>query len=111
MAEVIQFFPKKQKKVIRIKSKYPIDKETVRPFRIWIARERKAMQWRNYAYSWSAIDGAWAEIQWAKANTTLEVFNITTGQHIATLVRHPGGQFERHVMAAYNFKQVKGNRT
>lgn len=108
IAEVIAIadvIPKKKKV---IKSKYPIHKKTLRPFRIWNAKERKQLQWRNYAYSWSAIGGAWAEIQWMKANTSLEVFDTATGKHIATFTKQPGGHFSRWVKPDFNFKHVEG---
>jgi hypothetical protein len=107
LAEVIQMDEKKRKPkalAVRNKKSYPKNRDTVRPFRLWDAKNKVQMQWRNYAYSWSAIKGAWAEIQWVKAGQSIEVFNTTNGQWIATFTRAPGGHFQRSVSPAFNVR-------
>lgn len=83
---------------------YPVNTGTVRPFRLWDAKAKRQLQWRNYAYTWSAIAGAWAEIQWAKPNTNIEVFDIRNGRHIATFSMRPGRNVHRFVRPDFNFR-------
>lgn len=83
---------------------YPRDWSTLRPFRLWLAKEKRQMRWRYYAFSWSAIEGAWAEIQWAHAGQAIEVFNTNNGQHIATFAMKPGGNVHRFVKPDYNVR-------
>jgi len=97
VAEVIELH--KNKNV-----RYPKKQASVRPYRLWDAKNRRLLQWRNYAYSWTAIRGAWDEIQWAKIHTTIEVFNIANGQHIATFKVLPGRNVHRFVKQGFNIR-------
>lgn len=104
-AEVIDISSRKvSTKKRTIKSKYPVEKGTLRPFRLWDAKKGKQLRWRNYAFAWTAVSGAWEEIQWAKVNQSIEVFNIRTGQHIATFTMKPGNNVHRFVKSEFNFR-------
>lgn len=107
LAEVINIHQAKQAR--KKKSIYPINRDTLRPFRLWDAKAKKQLQWRNYAFVWSALDGAWKEMQWVKINTTIEVYDTTTGNHIASFTMKPGHNVHRFVKPAYNVR-FKGKR-
>lgn len=100
----------KKRPVKKIK-KYPLEKGTLRPFRLWLPHERakngdrgRQMSSKNYAYSWSAIEGAWMEVKWLKANQAVEVFNITNQRHIATFAKDRGGHYTEYVHKDFNIR-------
>jgi hypothetical protein len=64
------------------------DRDTVRPFRVWDARERKLCVGRNYVDKQNAMDGALLMIR-RQLCESLEVFDIRTGKLIAQYVRKP----------------------
>jgi hypothetical protein len=90
------------------KREYPVDRKTVRPFRIWNAHAKKPMPHRYFAYSWTAIDAVWKDAQWVKAGVALEVYDTTRPRALALAVvkRRRGGEFSRWVHPAFNFKHV-----
>lgn len=113
-AEVIQLRPSKLlvKRRGKAKNLYPQDLSTTRPFRLWLtqsfgtpAEQRgREIRWKNYAFSWSAIEGAWAELKWIKVGQAIEVFNKKTTLHIATFARDKGGHTSEWVHPDYDIR-------
>jgi len=68
---------------------YKVDKETVRPFRLYDAVTKKYVRYRNYKVKDNAHIGALIQARWAAVGTTLEVVNF----HKGTLI----GQYTRGV--------------
>lgn len=65
---------------------YPKVKDTVRPFRIWNANDKKQLSHRYFAFHDNAINAALKDAKWVKGSkVALEVFNTTNGVHIATI--------------------------
>jgi hypothetical protein len=89
-------------------SKFPIDKGTVRPFRIWNATDSKPMPHRYFAFSWSAIDSCWKDVQWVKVGIALEVHDISRPRAlpIAVMRQDRKGLFYRWVHKDFNIKHV-----
>lgn len=94
-------------KVVHHKSKYPLNRDTLRPFRIWNTKTSCNQAYCYYAYTWTAIDAALKEIQWEKVNTTLEVYDCTkVNRLIATFTLKPGGNIHRYVKPDFNFRHI-----
>jgi len=93
---------------------YPIQRDTLRPFRIWNAEAKADLPRRFYAYTWTAIDAAWREIQWAKVHTTYEVYDATkVNRLIAAFTMKPRGNVQRYVKKGFNvrFERKKNRRS
>lgn len=94
-----------------IKAHYPRDKGTLRPFRLWNAKDRKPLQWRYFAFHDNAIDAAMRDVKWLKGRfSALEVYNTTNGTHIATISVNRRGSIEHldiWVNPNWNFKRAK----
>ena len=60
--------------------KNPVDKPTVRPFRLWDANAKKCLVSRNYSDLKRAHMGALIEARWAEVGVCIEVFDITKGK-------------------------------
>ena len=69
------------------RSKYPRNRESQRPYRIWDAKERKALRWRCYLHRRNAHNGALLEARWAAIGTALEVYDSRTGQLLGVYIR------------------------
>jgi hypothetical protein len=59
---------------------YPKSEETVRPYRLWNAKENKQLRWRYYQILTNAHNAALLECRMAKVGTVIHVFNATTGK-------------------------------
>lgn len=100
------------KKRGRAKNLYPKDRRTTRPFRLWLTQDHgtpdekrgREVRWKNYAFSWSAIEGGWAELKWLKSGQAIEIFNKRTSLHIATFARLKGGHTYEWVHPDYNIR-------
>jgi sarcosine oxidase delta subunit len=61
-------------------TQYPRKKETVRPYRLWDAKTKKLMPWRNYMILRHAHMGALVESRWSEVGKCIEVFDIRNGK-------------------------------
>lgn len=52
-----------------------------RPFRLYNANTRTFLPWRFYRHLRNAHMGALVEVRWAKVGTTLEVIDVSSGNH------------------------------
>ena len=59
---------------------YPKSDGVKRPFRLWDAKAKKAMPWRNYKHRRNAHLGALVEARWSKVGTCIEVYDATNGK-------------------------------
>ena len=73
--------------VVPLHDRYPHDAESVRPFRLWDAKEKQQMQWRYYSNKRNAHVGALIEARWAEIGKTIEVFDIRTGRLLGQYTR------------------------
>jgi hypothetical protein len=64
---------------------------STRPYRLWDANAKLALQWRYYSYPRNAHIAALIECRWAKVGATIEVINSETGRLL--------GQYHRGVNA------------
>ena len=76
-------------KVIPIKTPYPKDKESARPFRLWDATKKQPMRWRCYLYMRNAHVGALIEARFAEVGTTIEVYDTRNGKLLGQYTRRP----------------------
>jgi hypothetical protein len=60
---------------------------SARPYRLWNANEKVALQWRYYAYPKNAHIAALIECRWAKVGTTIEVINNENGRLLGQYTR------------------------
>lgn len=60
---------------------YPKSEGTVRPFRLWNAKEKKPLRWRCYSDRKRAHMGALIEARWSKVGTAVspKYFSPTGG--------------------------------
>lgn len=77
----------------------------MRPFRLM--QGKKELRWHCYAFAWTARDGAWKASQWLKVGEAIEVFNLDTGEHIATIARKARGDWYRWVNPKWNTKEAR----
>jgi hypothetical protein len=68
------------------------DEPTKRPFRLWDAQAKHDMPHRYYTHKQNALNGGLLEAAWARAGTSIEVYDCRTARHIATFTRKPAGQ-------------------
>jgi hypothetical protein len=61
--------------------------DSVRPFRLWDAKAKKALRWRCYSDKRRAHIGALIEARWSMIGTVVEVFDIRNGKLLGQYVR------------------------
>lgn len=66
---------------------YPKAEGTVRPYRLWDAKEKQQLRWRYYSDAKRAHMGALIECRWAKVGATIEVFNALNGRLLGQYTR------------------------
>jgi hypothetical protein len=80
---------------------YPIAEieEPRRPYRLWNAKEKQPLRWRNYSSPRNAHLGALIEARWGEIGTVIEVYDSRT----AALL----GQYKRtvHSVAFYDVRK------
>lgn len=65
----------------------PVIKDTVRPFRIWNATDRRNEPHRCYATERRALDSALLLVRWAKVGVSLEVYDARTAKWLGLYTR------------------------
>ncbi len=65
------------------------NEDTIRPFRLWHATERRNLRWRNFKDKRRAHIAAMIEARWAKVGVTIEVYNCTNGKLLGQYTRTP----------------------
>lgn len=67
---------------------WPINAESeARPWRLWDAKARALMRWRNYAHLRHAHVGALIECRWAQVGACIEVFDTRNGKLSGQYIR------------------------
>lgn len=67
---------------------YPVNENSeARPWRLWNAKARALMRWRNYSHLKHAHVGALIECRWADVGACIEVFNTQTGKLSGQYIR------------------------
>lgn len=79
---------------IEERTRYPRNKETSRPYRLWNAVEKCHMRWRCYKVKKNAHDGALIEISWAKVGASIEVYDSRNGQMIGQYTMGADGRIK-----------------
>lgn len=69
---------------------HTIIEDTVRPFRLWHAKNKAFMPWRCYKYHRNAVIGAFIEAKYAQVGTSIEVLDIRTMKLIGVYTRRVG---------------------
>lgn len=64
---------------------------TVRPYRLYNAKTKEYLRWRNYLILENARIGALIESKYMPVGTTIELVNITTGQMLGQYTRELRG--------------------
>lgn len=64
-----------------------LNRDSVRPFRLWNAHERTQLRWRYYAGKHNAHIAALIETRWADVGVTIEVFDIRNGKLLGQYTR------------------------
>jgi hypothetical protein len=72
---------------VPLHDQYPHDKESVRPFRLWDAKQKQQLRWRYYSDRKHAHIGALIEVRWSEIGTTIEVFDTRTGRLLGQYTR------------------------
>jgi len=72
-------------------SKYEKNDESVRFYRLWNARAKTLIQYRNYSIKENAHWGALKELRWASIGDSIEIINIHTGKLISQYTRKLNG--------------------
>lgn len=60
-----------------------------RPYRLWNAKSKKALPYRNYKYPRNAHMGALIEARWAEVGVTIEVIDIRNSSLLGQYKRTP----------------------
>ena len=81
--------PTNSKNVTQLKP--PINKDAARPIKIWIANERRHAPRLSYVNEYKAHMRALIEADQAKVGTSLEVYDVRHGWHLATYKTVVGG--------------------
>lgn len=68
-------------------SKYRVNEETVRPYRVWHEGERREVPGRRYSDVTRAHNAITSLARWEKVGTVLELFNAQTGRQLMTYRR------------------------
>lgn len=73
--------------LVSSKAPYPQTKDTVRPYRLWNANEKRNEPHRCYSTQRRALDSALLLVRWAHVGVSLEVYDITTARWLGTYTR------------------------
>ncbi len=85
----------------KVKSKYPDPPEqTLRPFRLWHAKQKEFLLGKNYKYKARAQIGALIYAKGAQVGVTIEVLDTTTGVWVLV------GQYTRRPHAVDIYKEA-----
>ena len=61
--------------------------EPKRPFRLWDAKRKCNLRWRNYADARRAMNAALIEVRWASVSESIEVYDIRNGRLLGVYTR------------------------
>lgn len=64
-----------------------VDKDSIRPFRLWDSVAKRNLRWRYYSDSRRAMNAALIEVRWSKVNETIEVYDCRNGRLLGTYKR------------------------